>query len=362
MKQDEPISKNDNAATADSNAAEATAHGELQVTVIQPRAKWRMIDFAELWRYRGLLYFLTWRDVKIRYKQTMLGFLWAIIRPLMYVVVFTILFGHIGKVETSVPYPIFSLTGVLAWQFFADAIGRAGNSVVGAQDLITKVYFPRLAIPFASVGAAVFDFFISLILLFFAMLYYHWFPPIGKDVVMFSWSLILLLPLLILVKFAALGVGTLLAALNVAYRDFKHTIPFLIQIAMFATPTIFWDTMDTQPKSTKSDSAAVSAVASGIVANSGSGEAKTAVTTEGVQGRGETKGDASKDEDAVLGRLKVLLNLNPMTGLIASFRAAALGWQIPWFWLGYSTVTVLLLLAVGCLYFNRVENSFADII
>jgi lipopolysaccharide transport system permease protein len=271
------------------------------VTQIRPAQGWQWINFGELWQFRELIYFLTWRDVKIRYKQTVLGASWAVLQPLLMMVVFTIFFGRMAGVSSGdLPYPLFAYAGLLPWTFFATAIAAAGNSVVGSERLITKIYFPRLAIPFAAVGAAVVDFVVALGLLIVMMTYYRIVPGPG----------LLLLPAIFgAILIAGLGVGTLLAALNVAYRDFRYVIPFLVQIWMFATPTVYM-----QPKGTPS------------------------------------------------GWAGVLLLLNPMTSLVAAFRAATLDGTIAWDQLGTATAAAVLVLLLGCFYFRRVEDTFADII
>src|SRR6266699_479109 len=204
------------------------------VTIIRPSTGWQLINVRELYRYRDLLFFLTWRDVKVRYKQTLLGAAWAILQPLMMMVVFTIFFGRMAKVSTgNLPYPIFAFAGLLPWTFFATAIANAGNSVVGSERLVTKIYFPRLAVPFAAVGAAIVDFCIAFAMLAMMMAYY-----LMKGAPIHIGSALLMAPVIFaLIVLAATGVGTLLAALNVAYRDFRYVIPFLVQLWLFATPT-----------------------------------------------------------------------------------------------------------------------------
>jgi lipopolysaccharide transport system permease protein len=274
---------------------------ELQITVIRPPRGWQLINFRELWRFRELVYFLTWRDVKVRYKQTLLGAAWAILQPAMMMVIFTIFFARMAGVPSGdIPYPLFAYAGLLPWTFFASAISNAGNSVVGSERLVTKIYFPRLAFPFASVGAAVVDFAMALVLLVGMMIYYGFMPGLG---------LLLALLLFTSTLLAALGMGALLAALNVAYRDFRYVIPFMVQMWMFATPTIYMD-----PTGSKAS------------------------------------------------RFQAVLALNPMTGLIASFRAAALDQPIPWSQFGLSTACAVLMFLIGCLYFRKVEDNFADII
>ena len=271
------------------------------LTVLEPPIGWQVINARELLRARELIFFLAWRDVKVRYKQTALGAAWAVIQPLMMMVVFSIFFGRMAGVPSGgVPYPLFALAGLLPWTFFAAAVTAAGNSVVGSERLITKIYFPRLAVPLASVGAAVVDFVVACLLLGAMMAWYGATPG----------PRLLLAPLCFgLIALLALGLGTLLAALNVAYRDFKYMIPFLMQIGMFATPTVYMD-----------------------------------------------------PSVAAKGRYAWLLDLNPMTSLVAFFRSAVLGDPIAWGPLTLAAAASSLAFLVGCLYFRRVEDSFADII
>jgi lipopolysaccharide transport system permease protein len=278
---------------------------EVPETIIEPRPGWRMVDFRELWRGRELLYFLVWRDVKVRYKQAVLGAAWAVLQPLATMAVFTLLFSRLNRgAASSVPYPLFVFSGLLPWIFFSHAIGASGQSVLSGQHLITKIYFPRLLIPLGAVGAGLVDFAISFVLL--AMLQLGFWAS-GHSVLPNAG--VLLLPVLVLGLIAAsLGVGTLLAALAVAYRDFRHVTPFLIQLWMFATPSIFMRAETLDP------------------------------------------------------RLQWVLPLNPAYGLIANFRAATLGQPLDLYALAVSAVVSVVLLVVGCLYFRRVERSFADLL
>src|SRR5438309_4052360 len=204
---------------------------DLPVTVIERKPGWRVIDLGELWRYRELLFFLTWRDVKVRYKQTALGAAWAVLQPFATMVVFSLFFSQMGGVSTGgVAYPLFVFAGLLPWFFFSNAITSASQSVVGNQNLVTKIYFPRLIIPMGAVGAGLVDLFIAFGMLLGLMVCQGLWPGWG-----FAWVPLLLLILVV----AALGVGTLLAALTVAYRDFRFVVPFLVQLWMFATPSIY---------------------------------------------------------------------------------------------------------------------------
>lgn len=273
--------------------------GHEHVTLIEPRRGWHMLDWRELWAYRELLWVLTARDVKVRYKQTVLGAAWAIIRPVMTMVIFSVVFGQLAKMPSDgFPYPVFVYAALLPWTFFAASIGTSGQSLIGSAQLVSKVYFPRLIIPLASVGAGLVDLAISTIVLLCMMLWYGvgWTPNL------------LAAPLLLVgVVFAALGVGTLLSALTVAYRDFTHLTPFLVQIWMYVTPVIF-------PVS------------------------------------------------LVPERWQWLLYLNPMTGLVEGFRAAFLGKTFDLHGLAISFAVAIVFFVVGVAYFEKVERRFADII
>jgi lipopolysaccharide transport system permease protein len=266
---------------------------------IEPPTGWRLPSISELWAYRELFAFLIWRDVKIRYKQTVLGAAWAILQPAMMMVVFTILFGRFAKISTgSTPGPLFYLSGLLPWTFFATTLSSASNSVLGSERLITKVYFPRLIVPFSTVGAATVDFLVACVLLIGFLLVYS--IPITAQ--------LLLAPLVIaLIAMLAVGLGTFLAALNVKFRDFRYLVPFLLQLGMFATPTIF------------------------------------------LQPTGEETGT-----------LAMVLQLNPMASLVQAFRVSILGGPMPWAGLGAACVLAMISMIGGCLYFRRVEDSFAD--
>ncbi|HEX5446001.1 MAG TPA: ABC transporter permease [Pirellulales bacterium] len=305
-------------------------------TRIRPPTGWQLVNVRELWQYRELLYFLAWRDVKVRYKQTALGAAWAILQPLLMMVVFSIFFGRLAHVDSGdVPYPLFAFAGLLPWTFFATSIAKSGNSVVGSERLITKIYFPRLAIPFAGVVASLVDFFVACAMLAVLMVWYQA-PP--------SWNLALLPGLIVLFTLAAMGVGALLAALNVAYRDFRYVIPFLVQLWMFATPSVYMRT-DVDAKQRVQGS-----------------EFSVQQSVDGAQTGSASNVEHPKAKIQHPSLLRVLLSLNPITGLVASFRAAVLGGPVPWSALAASASGAVLLFAAGCLYFRCVEDSFADII
>jgi len=300
------------------------------VTRIGPQQGWQLIDARELWQFRELIYFLIWRDVKVRYKQTVLGAAWAILQPLLMMVVFTIFFGQMAGVSSGdLPYPLFAYAGLLPWTFFATALTAAGNSVVGSEHLITKIYFPRLAVPFAAVGKAVVDFVIAFGLLIAMMAYYRIAP---------GWGLFLVPVIFGVILVAALGVGTLLAALNVKYRDFRQIIPFLVQLWMVATPSVYMQVGD-DPINPARAAAPTAAAAQPHATGS---QAARKGTSSGVVG--------------------AALALNPMTALISAFRASMLRGTIPWGKLAVSASCSITVFIVACFYFRRAEDGFADII
>lgn len=269
------------------------------VTVIEPLKGWRMLDWRELWAYRELLWVLTARDVKVRYKQTVLGAAWAIIRPFTTMVIFSVVFGQLAKMPSDgYPYPVFVYAALLPWTFFSNAVTTSGQSLVGSAHLVSKVYFPRLIIPLASAGSGLIDLLISTGILLLMMQWYG----LG-----WSWNLLAAPFLLAAVVFAALGVGTLLSAMTVSYRDFTHIMPFLVQVWLYVTPVIF-------PVS------------------------------------------------LVPARWQWVLYLNPMTGLVEGFRAAFLGKPFDVPGLCVSIAVAVALFAMGVAYFERVERRFADII
>ena len=270
------------------------------LSIIEPKKGSISIDFKEIWKYRELLYFLTKRDIKVRYKQTVLGGLWAIIQPLFSMLVFTLFFGKLAKVPSDgIPYPIFVYAGLLPWTYFANALSASGNSLVGSQNLITKVYFPRLIIPASASLAGLLDFFIAMLVLGVLMIYYRFLPGIG----------ILLFPVLVGLTFmCAVGVGLWLSALNVEYRDIRYSIPFLIQLWMFVSPVIYPVSMINE-------------------------------------------------------KYQWLMALNPMGGVINAYRASLLGHQPIYFTLlGISAVIIISLFLSGMLYFRRMEKTFADVV
>jgi lipopolysaccharide transport system permease protein len=268
--------------------------------VIEPPSGWGSLGLGELWAHRELLYFLTWRDVRVRYKQTALGVAWAVIQPISTMVVFSLFFGRLAKVPSEgVPYPLFAFTALVPWTFFANGLTQAANSVVLNQNLVTKIYFPRLAIPIATVLAGAIDFALAFALLAVLMLYYGVVPSLHA-----LWFV----PFSLLAFVTALGVGLWLAALNVQYRDVRYTVPFLVQIWLFATPIAYPSTLLSAP-------------------------------------------------------WRTVYALNPMVGVVDGSRWALLGTgSPPGPMVAASTLVALLLLVSGALYFRRMERTFADVV
>lgn len=276
---------------------------------IEPPRGLSYLGIAELWRFRELFAFLIWRDVKIRYKQTAIGAAWAILQPVLMMMVFSVFLGRLAKLPTGdVPYPLFVFCGLLPWTFFASAITSSANSVVGSEKLVTKVYFPRLIIPVAAIGSSLVDVMVASSVLVFLLYWYDCAISVS----------ILLAPFcLLLIAATSIGIGTFLAAMNVEFRDFRIVLPFLIQIWMFATPSIFMD-----------------------ISNPPSQGGITGIATW----------------------LPWLLNLNPMVTLIETFRNCILGHSIDWMRFVGISVFSFVVLTAGCLYFRWVEHKFADII
>jgi lipopolysaccharide transport system permease protein len=310
-------------------------------TVYQPVSGWQLINVQEIWKFRELLWYFAWRDVKVRYKQTAFGAGWAILQPFMMMVVFSVFFGQLaGVASNGIPYPVFVYAGLVLWTFFANSITASGNSVVSAGNVVTKVYFPRLIVPFASVGAAALDFLIASSLLLALMLWY------GMTVS----TTMLLLPLpFVVTVFAGLGVGVFLAALNVSFRDFRYTIPFLVQLWMFSTPTVYMEIGDALTNKPTTSHAQV--------ADAPTENTPTSNNIKSTPQAGAETGDAWASTAK-----RCLYIGNPMTGIIAFFRSAALGDQLPWRQFAISSSIVGIVFVSGLLYFRRVESRFADII
>ncbi len=283
----------------DASAVSSVPDSIHEPTIIEARKGWWHFNWRDLWDYRELLFFLVWRDIKVRYKQTLLGASWALIQPTLQLVVFTIIFGRLAGVNTNgIPYPLFNLAGLLPWQFFANTVAQAANSLVGSASIVRKVYFPRLAIPTASVLAGTVDFGLSFLILLALMFWYQWAPT----------PAVFLLPLFMLLgMITALGVGFWLSAINARYRDVRHATPFLIQLWLFATPVVY-------------------------------------------------------PSNLIEGHWQIVYALNPMVSVVEGFRWALLGTQPPSLLMFISVTTAIALFSSGLIYFQAVERKFADII
>ena len=268
--------------------------------VIEPTRRWPTLGARELWAHRELLYFLTWRDVKVRYKQTLLGVTWAILQPLATMLIFALFFGRLAKMPSEgVPYPLFALSALVPWTFFANGLTQSANSVVLNQNLVTKVYFPRLAIPTATVLAGALDFVLAFVLLLAFMIWYGVTPSL-------HWLAVV--PYSVLSLAATLGVGMWLGALNVQYRDVRYAVPFLVQLWLFATPIAYPSSLLGEP-------------------------------------------------------WRTVYALNPMVAVVDGFRWALLGTRAPSLaTVATSCAVAVVMLVSGTLYFRRMEQSFADVV
>ncbi len=272
----------------------------LPTVVIEPSEGWVSLKLREVWQYRELLYFLTWRDVQVRYRQTALGIVWAVLQPLLTMVIFSVVFGRLANLPSDgLPYPIFCFAALLPWQLFSGALSRAGTSLVSSANLLTKVYFPRLIIPVSAVAAGLVDFAIALVVLVVLMMYYGITPGLA----------VLWIPVLTIFALAsALAVGLWLSALNVKYRDVQHLIPFLVMAWMYASPVAYSANMIPS------------------------------------------------------GKWRLLYALNPMAGVIQGFRWALTGGPPPSELILVSAAVVVVSLVGGLFYFRRMERGFADVV
>lgn len=275
------------------------AENEPPVMVIRPLSGLVPIDFKELWAYRELLITFVKRDIKVRYKQTALGAAWAIIQPLFMMVVFSLFFGRLAKIPSEgIPYPIFSYAALLPWTLFAEGISRSTNSMISNSNIMTKVYFPRLIMPISGVISPLIDFAIAFVILVMMMLYFGFVPTLN----------VLWLPaFMLLALMTSLGVGLWLSALNVQYRDFQYTVPFLIQLWLFASPVVYPSTILPEP-------------------------------------------------------YRTIYGLNPMAGVIEGFRWALLGTAPPSTMMAISAMIVIVILISGAFYFKHMEKTFADVV
>lgn len=268
--------------------------------ILKPSKGWLGLNLKEIFRYRELIYFLTWRDIKVRYKQAVLGITWAVLQPVLTMAITSIVFGYLLKVSSGdIPYPVFVLSALLPWHLFSTSLQKSSHSLVGNANLLTKIYFPRLIIPISSVMAVMVDFAISFVVLLGVMLVYGTYP---------TWTIIWLIPLTGLAVLAALAVGLWLSALNVQYRDVQHMVPFIVQIWMYASPIVY----------------PIETIPAGI--------------------------------------WRTLYGLNPMVGVVQGFRWALFGGSPPDLTMLISTCVVLILFISGLYYFRRMEKTFADIV
>ena len=270
------------------------------VTIIKPKKSFTLADLKEVWAYRQLFYTFAWRDVKVKYKQTVIGVAWAVIQPFVMMVVFSVVFGRIAGISSEgIPYPIFSYSGLLFWNYFSNSLGAMSGSLVGSQSILQKIYFPRLILPFSSTLVNLVDFFFAFLIFIGLMAYYHFTPSFL--------GILLLLPALILTILAFTGLGLLLAAVNVKYRDVRYALPFFLQILIFVTPVIY--------------------------------------------------------PTSILGKYQWLWYFNPMTGIIEMVRASLLlANPVRWDLVGASFLISIILCAIGISYFNSTEKYFADIV
>jgi lipopolysaccharide transport system permease protein len=273
----------------------------MKTLIIKPKQPFNFReDFQEVWEYRGLLYFLTWRDLKVRYKQTFIGIAWVVFQPIVTMVIFTVFFGNLLKIPSdNVPYPIFVYTGLLFWQFFSGGLTEVSTCLSANKNIITKIYFPRLLIPISIITTKLIDFMVAALVMAGLMIYYHYTPGLVG---------LLVLPVLILISFAAtLGLGMFFTSIDVKYRDIKYILPFFIQILLFVTPVIY--------------------------------------------------------PSSIAGPYSKLLALNPMTGVISTARAALLGTTpINWVLVLTSAISCVAILIIGLIFFKKTEKYFADII
>jgi lipopolysaccharide transport system permease protein len=278
---------------------ETTFPEKRQKLVLEPSKGWVSLQLKDLWAYRELLYFLVWRDVKVRYKQTVLGAAWAVIQPVTTMIVFSIFFGKLGKIPSDgIPYPIFAYAALLPWNFFSQAINESSNSLVGSSNLIRKVYFPRLVIPIAGVLAGLVDFAIAFVVLIVMVFYYK---------IQFTLNILLLPLFLVLAIGTALGTGLWLSAMNVKYRDVRFVVPFLTQFWLFATPVAYPSSMLQEP-------------------------------------------------------WRTVYGLNPMAGVVEGFRWSLLNTDPPGPMILLSVLVTIFLVVSGAFYFRRMEKTFADLV
>ena len=279
------------------------AEKSAEITYIKPAGAWLSLDLKDLWTYRELLYFLTWRDVKVRYKQTAIGVVWAILQPVLTTAIFTLIFSTVARFESqSVPYPLFALSGFLVWLFVFNSVSFAANSLVGNTNLVTKIYFPRLIVPVSATLSGLFDLLFSFAVLAAMMLYYFW-----KGAIVFGWQILTVPVFVFLAILLAVSLGTLFSALNVRFRDVKFALPFALQVWMFASPIFY-------PPEILSEKA------------------------------------------------RFVLAFNPLSGVLQGFRAALFAERFDWLTIGIGTGVIAVLTILSLFVFKRMEDDFADLI
>lgn len=269
------------------------------VTIIKPRSGWQIIDFKELKEYRDLFYFLVWRDIKVLYAQTILGFSWAILQPLIHIIIFTIVFGKVAKVSTEgIPYILFSSVAIIPWTYMAQSMTLSSQSLVQGQHMLGKIYFPRLIFPITPVLARLLDFGISIIIILLVMVYYRVLP---------TWNVLLFPVLVVSMMSIAAGVGMWLSAMAIRFRDVKYAMPFLIQILMYSAPIVY-------------------------------------------------------SASSIPETYRIIYSFNPIVAVIEGYRACFLGLSIPWPYIWPGMITTAILLVSGAFYFRRMESIFVDVI
>ncbi len=278
---------------------EKTTPDDVSVTVIEPASGWRLIDFKELKDYRDLFYFLVWREIKVLYAQTVLGLSWAILQPLVQIVIFTIVFGKVAKIQTDgTPYILFSTISILPWTYMSQAMTQSSQSLLQGQAMLDKIYFPRLLFPITPVLARLVDFFISMVILVAVMIYYQVSP---------SWQLLWLPIFFCMMASIPLSVGLWMSALAIRFRDVKHAMPFVVRMLIYSAPIVY-------------------------------------------------------SASSIPEKYRMIYSLNPIVGVIEGFRACLLGTAMPWQYIWPGIITSILLLLTGSLYFKRMERVFVDVI
>jgi len=269
------------------------------VTIIKPKSGWQIVDFKELREYRDLFYFLVWRDIKVLYAQTILGFSWAILQPLVQIGIFTIVFGKVAKIPTEgIPYILFSTVAIIPWTYMSQAMTQSSQSLISGQQMLGKVYFPRLIFPLTSILAKLVDFGISMFIVFAGALYYHVLP---------TWNLLLFPVFVALMMCISAGIGMWLSAMAIRFRDVKHAMPFGVRMLMYTAPIVY-------------------------------------------------------SASAISENYRIIYSLNPIVAVIEGFRACLLGTPVPWLYIWPGSITAVMLLISGALYFRRIERVFVDVI